>query len=457
MNLPTISFPLNVLVVEDSADDAELMTLRLKKEGFVIHWRQVQTEIDYRAALTQPYDLILSDWSLPQFSGLRALLLMRDQGLDLPFIIVSGNIGEESAVNALRQGAYDYVLKDRPERLGQAVRNALEKKRLREEEKHAALALRESEEYYRALFKNNHTVMLLVDAKTGAIVDANLQAAQFYGWSVEEITHKKISDINVLSAEAVYQNMQLALNDGDGHQSFEFRHRKKDGEIRDVEVFSRTIEIKGQSLLYSIIHDITERKQAEEALKTAYDATLRGWSKTLELREHETANHSQRVADLTTRLAKALQLDSRAVVHIERGALLHDIGKIAVPDEILLKKGPLTPEEWVVMRQHPEHARTLLAGIPYLAPALDIPYGHHERWDGTGYPLGLKGEAIPLAARIFAVVDVWDALLSDRPYRLAWPEPTVIQYLKDQSGIQFDPRVVEIFLNLHANSAQTAR
>ncbi len=203
---------------------------------------------------------------------------------------------------------------------------------------------------------------------------------------------------------------------------------------------------------YGLARDITERKLAEEELQTAYDATLEGWAAALELREKETANHSRNVVEMTLKLAEKFDFTAEEMSHIRRGALLHDIGKMGIPDSILLKPGPLTDDEWNVMRMHPIFALKLLSGIPYLKPALDIPYGHHERWNGAGYPLGLKGEDIPLPARLFAVVDVWDALSSDRPYRPAWTRISVIKYIKEQSGIQFDPQVVAEFLKMQDKS-----
>jgi putative nucleotidyltransferase with HDIG domain len=189
-----------------------------------------------------------------------------------------------------------------------------------------------------------------------------------------------------------------------------------------------------------------ELQESNQALLQAYDATIEGWSYALDLRDKETEGHTQRVTDLTLRLARALGIGGEALVHIRRGALLHDIGKMGVPDSILHKPGPLTPDEWAIMRQHPVLAYEMLSRIEYLRPALDIPYCHHERWDGTGYPRGLKGEEIPLAARIFAVVDVWDALTSDRPYRPAWTREQAVAYLREQAGKHFDPRIVEVFL-----------
>ncbi len=183
-------------------------------------------------------------------------------------------------------------------------------------------------------------------------------------------------------------------------------------------------------------------------LELAYNTTLEGWSQALDLRDKETEGHTQRVTERTERLAHAMGLSESELVHIRRGALLHDIGKMGIPDSILLKPGPLSPDEWVIMRQHPRYAFELLTPIAYLRPALDIPYCHHEKWDGSGYPRGLRGEQIPLAARVFAVVDVWDALRSDRPYRPGWPEAKIIDYLRANSGTHFDPRVVPAFLRL---------
>jgi len=189
-------------------------------------------------------------------------------------------------------------------------------------------------------------------------------------------------------------------------------------------------------------------QSANQELRVAYERTLHGWVQALELRDMETREHSRRVTEMTVRLALELGVDARQIEHIRRGALLHDIGKLGVPDSILHKVGPLTEEEWVEMRKHPLYAYEWLADIPYLQPALDIPYCHHEKWDGSGYPRGLKGEEIPLAARIFSVVDVWDALRSDRPYRAAWPPEKVRAYLREQSGKHFDPHVAEAFLCL---------
>jgi putative nucleotidyltransferase with HDIG domain len=194
-----------------------------------------------------------------------------------------------------------------------------------------------------------------------------------------------------------------------------------------------------------------ELQQTNLNLSLAYDATIEGWSKALDLRDQETEGHTLRVTEMTVQLADLLGISSTDLVQIRRGALLHDIGKMGVPDSILYKPGPLAEDEWVVMHRHPEFALDMLSPISYLRQALDIPYGHHERWDGSGYPRHLPGEQIPIAARIFAVVDVWDALISDRPYRKGFTKEAAAEFIRKNSGVLFDPRVVEAFLRMLAN------
>jgi PAS domain S-box-containing protein len=184
------------------------------------------------------------------------------------------------------------------------------------------------------------------------------------------------------------------------------------------------------------------------SLSKAYDETIAGWARALELRDKITEGHTRRVAKMTVQLAQKLGISGEDLATIYRGAQLHDIGKIAIPDSILRKPGPLNPSEWEIMRQHPRYANDMLSRIDYLKPALVIPYSHHEKWDGSGYPQGLKGDEIPLAARIFAVVDVWDALQYERSYSPPWKKQEVIDYIRSESGKHFDPEIVEIFLGI---------
>jgi HD-GYP domain-containing protein (c-di-GMP phosphodiesterase class II) len=197
--------------------------------------------------------------------------------------------------------------------------------------------------------------------------------------------------------------------------------------------------------------------QSKKDLVDAYDSTLAGWAKALELRDEETEGHTRRVVELTVELARRWGMSEEEIANVRRGAWLHDIGKMAVPDRILRKPGPLDDQEWVIMRAHPTHAYQMIYPIEYLRPAIDIPYCHHERWDGSGYPRGLKGEEIPIAARLFSIVDVWDALRSHRPYREPMPDEEVIEYILLHSGKLFDPKVVRLFLEFIAENDHSSK
>ncbi len=214
------------------------------------------------------------------------------------------------------------------------------------------------------------------------------------------------------------------------------------------ELRARLIGITRLNRYRKLLDDRTNIEQAHLQLLAAYDATIEGWSRAMDLRDKETEGHTQRVTILSEKLARQAGIKDEDLIYIRRGALLHDIGKLGVPDSILLKSDKLTGEEWAIMRNHPQYAYDMIHPIEYLRPALDIPYSHHEKWDGSGYPRGLKGEEIPLAARIFAIIDVWDALTSDRPYRMAWDKEKTMKYINEQSGKHFDPHIVELFNKL---------
>jgi putative nucleotidyltransferase with HDIG domain len=217
----------------------------------------------------------------------------------------------------------------------------------------------------------------------------------------------------------------------------------------DAEWFDFLNTLAGQAALAIESASLFENlRRSNLELNLAYDATIEGWSHALDLRDKETEGHTQRVTEMTVKLAGSFDQSEMDLVQIRWGALLHDIGKMGIPDEILLKPGPLTDEEWVKMKEHPKIAYELLYPIRYLRQSLDIPYCHHEKWDGSGYPRGLKGDQIPLVARIFAVVDVWDALTSDRPYRPAWTKEKTREHIRASSGTHFDPRVVEVFMQV---------
>lgn len=196
----------------------------------------------------------------------------------------------------------------------------------------------------------------------------------------------------------------------------------------------------------AVVFENQQRSKLE--LTLAYDTTVEGWVRALDLREKDLSGHSSRVVDLTLQLAREMGLSDNNLPDIHRGALLHDVGKMGIPDEILLKEENLTEDEWEILKRHPQYAYDMLAPMEYLRGALDIPYCHHEKWDGTGYPRGLKGEEIPFAARLFSVVDVYDTLASDRPYRKGWHREKIMDYIQEQSGKSFDPQVVDAFIKM---------
>ncbi len=615
--------PIRVLHIEDNEDDAFLIRRELERGGFELAaYQRVETEPAMREAIEKPdWDLLMSDYQLPNFNGLEALKVFGESNLDIPFFLISGAIGEQTAVAAMKAGAHDYLMKDDLARLAPAVERELRDAETRRQKRLA-------DERFRALIEHTSDLILVLNPDgTGRYVGMALERLLGYkedqmvgksvkdfihpddmasiasaialclrkpepkgqvvelrvrhahnGWrtfeaiatnlldnpavggivvNARDITERKraeeqirrqldrlaalrtidqtiasvldlrlmlsllldqvIAQLHVDAADVLLlnphtQTLEYAagrgfrtnaiersrLRLGEGHagrvalerrtvsvhdmrtekgivrsnllagEDFEFYHGAPliaKGQVKGVlEVFLRSHRepddewlnffetLAGQVAI--AVDNVTLFEGLQRAnleLGLAYDATIEGWSHALDLRDKETEGHSQRVTDKTVEIARDLGMSEEQLIHVRRGALLHDIGKMGVPDGILLKPGKLTDEEWVIMSKHPQFAYDMLAPIAYLRPALDIPYCHHEKWDGTGYPRGLKGEQIPLPARIFAVVDVYDALTSDRPYSKAWTKEKALGYIREQSGHHFDPRVVDAFLGKVAN------
>ncbi len=751
-----MSGPLNVLIVEDFPDDAELMLRELRLAGWEPRAQRVETRTEFTLALQTLPDVILADYSLPNFDAAEALKLLQDLELDIPFIVVTGFAGEDKAVACMKNGAADYLLKDRLARLAPAVGQALAERQLREGARTTQAALRASEERYRAISNliSDFAYSLRLEpdgtlapewatdalgritgygledlAAPGGwarlVYPADLQGAseqrqqalagqptvgeyriitrsgdlrwlreyyqpvwdsagnrvqRLYG-AAQDITDRRQAEetlrLQAMALEALAEGVaatdqhsiiiytNLAFDTMFGYQPGELlgRHAsvlhayppeetgrrlaaiasrleagetwqgelqniRKDGTLFLANVSMSVLNLPNTTYRIMIHEDVTERRRAEaqsrlqleqlgalyaidrtinadldlqltlhvlldqlalqppvdaaavllfdpssqslnyragrgfltaaietthlrlgeclggraaqgsgmlirqnlnqspdfmradllaaegfvaylgvpltakggvlgvleifqraprnpdpewfrfletlcgqtaiaitnaalfdrlhhtnRELSEAYDATIEGWSRALDLRDRETEGHTQRVTELALRLARIVGTPDDALQHIRWGALLHDIGKMGIPDGILLKPGPLSPDEWDIMRLHPGYALQMLQPITYLHQAIDIPYCHHEKWDGSGYPRGLKGADIPTAARIFAVVDVYDALLSDRPYRPGWPLDKAIQHIRDGAGSHFDPQVTNIFLDIINHSA----
>ena len=649
---------LRLLLIEDSEDDARLLLRELQRGGYEVEAERVETEEAMRATLArQPWDMILCDFTLPHFSAPKALELLKSSGIDLPFIIVSGTIGEESAVNALKAGAHDFIIKGSFARLLPAIQRELKEADVRRErqerereleaiasvsatlrttktldemlaklldqaltliandmgsiwlfdpttdtvilrvqrgggDEYTVTALRIGEgipgftvkigkplvarEFYndpqipeenrkqfprwvggacvplhaeenivgvifinvalpRELSRGEvrilkalaeiggnaiHRMYLLeqtvkqlerlaalrsIDLAISNVMDLqltlkivtnevikqlNVDAASilliqpgsnhleyvagqgFYTRNIEAtslslgegnagraVLERRIIEVtNLLDEDAKFERSQLLANEE--FVSYYAVPLITKGEVKGVlEVFNRSplnpdrewldfLETLGGQTAIAVensmlFHDL---QRSNFDLAMAYDATIEGWSRALDLRDRETEGHTQRVTDMTLRLARKMGLSNKHLTLIRRGALLHDIGKMGIPDHILHKPEELTEEEQKTMRQHPQLAYDMLEPIAYLRDALNIPYCHHEKWDGSGYPRGLSGTQIPLEARLFAIVDVWDAITTDRPYRKGWPRDKALEYMREESGKYFDPKLLEVFL-----------
>jgi response regulator RpfG family c-di-GMP phosphodiesterase len=618
---------LRILLIEDSDDDAQLLLREVRRIGYEVVYQRVETADQLISAFEgETWDVVICDYSLPHLDAPQSLEIMKSTGLDLPFIIISGTIDEESAVNALKAGAHDFILKGKYARLGPAIEREMREAGIRKDRKHAEELLREkekllseaqrighigswsyeimsggvqfSDEMYRLLdvLPGNflHTIDSLVELIysedrpaaagwidqirvgrpageldfrilhsngelhfiqfNGAIRLENSDNSKRYYGTAQDITERKQAEVQirqqlarltalrtidqaitssfdmgftldiVLSQVITHLQVDAAgilLLDPTG-QVLEYRatrgfrsagmHKARvhltdslagrvvterralyvdnmgkrsqnyptaslpagedfvsyyglplitKGKVNGVmELFQHTpllpyaewtnfLEtLAGQAAIAidnASLFETLQRTNVE--LEQAYDATIEGWSHALDLRDRETEGHTLRVTEMALKLARLMDMDEDKLTHMRRGGLLHDIGKLGVPDNILLKPGPLTDQEWAVMRMHPQFAYEWLTPIAYLRRAIEIPYCHHEKWDGSGYPRGLRGKAIPLPSRIFAVADVWDALTSDRPYRKAWTPEKALEYIRENSGTHFDPHVVQFFIN----------
>jgi PAS domain S-box-containing protein/putative nucleotidyltransferase with HDIG domain len=333
---------------------------------------------------------------------------------------------------------------------------AIQQWKILQEQERIQKALAEREAQFRLLAENSSDIISRHDIN-GNILYISPACRTLLGYEPAELIGQPVFQfVHPADATSILELLSSSAWT-DPTSAVPYRARHKNGEYVWLETTAKIIydQEKNVTEVQASSRDITERKQsqvalqrANEDLREAYDRTIEGWVLALDLRDRETEGHTQRVTEMAIRLARELGCTDEELLHIRRGALLHDMGKMGIPDEILQKPGPLTNEEWSIMRRHPLYAYQMLSPIHYLRQSLIIPYCHHERWDGSGYPQGLKGEEIPLFARLFAVVDVWDALSSDRPYRRRIPPQEVANYLQEESGRLFDPGIVEKFLLL---------
>jgi PAS domain S-box-containing protein/putative nucleotidyltransferase with HDIG domain len=449
---------IHILLIEDDPAHAELIQRAFEDRGNGAHLTVAQTLSQARAHLTdsQPM-LIIADWRLPD--GDSSELLTEEHRASAPPIIIMTSYGSErNAVEAIKSGALDYIVKSSESMtdMPHIAERAIQQWKILQEQERIQKALAERESQFRLLAENSSDIISRHDIH-GNILYISPACRTLLGYEPAELIGRPVTQFVHPDDAKSIRELFSSPDWTDPTAAMPFRARHKNGEYIWLETTAKIIydHEKNATEVQASSRDITERKQsqvalqrANEDLREAYDRTIEGWVLALDLRDRETEGHTQRVTEMAIRLARELGCTDEELLHIRRGALLHDMGKMGIPDEILQKPGPLTDDEWIIMRRHPLYAYQMLSPIHYLNQSLIIPYCHHERWDGSGYPQGLKGEEIPLFARLFAVVDVWDALSSDRPYRKRIPPQEVADYLQEEAGRLFDPYIVEKFLSL---------
>lgn len=452
---------IKILLIEDEDPHAELIQRAFEDQASGFQLRRARSLTEARKELeTGETALIIADWRLPDGESMELLPDNKQDPLATPIILMTSYGNERIAVEALKSGAVDYVVKSPESMLDMPhiAERAIEQWRARAERVRMQKALLESEAQFRLLAENASDMISRLTTD-GRMLYVSPACKTILGYSPEELIGVICFDLIHTEDHTRIKRIFTGKPTSETY-TIAYRAHRKDGSIIWLESSARAIRDNTGMVteIQTASRDITERKRAEEELQAAhfqlreaYERTIEGWVRALDLRDRETEGHTQRVTELTLKVARQVGFTDEQLAHMKRGALLHDMGKIAIPDEILQKPGPLNETEWEKMRRHPIYAYEMLSPIAYLNPALEIPFFHHERWNGSGYPHGLKGEEIPLAARLFAIIDVWDALRSDRPYRKQLPREQVIEYLKTHAGTLFDPRLVEIFLSVIEN------
>jgi PAS domain S-box-containing protein/putative nucleotidyltransferase with HDIG domain len=456
---------IHILLIEDDPSHAELIQRAFEDRGDESMLTIAHTLAEARQCLSRfRPTLIIADWRLPD--GDSSELLHTDASQPaIPIIIMTSYGSERNAVDVIKSGALDYIVKSSESMtdMPHIAERAIEQWRVKIEREQIQVQLSESEAQFRLLAENS-TDMISKHAGDGTFLYVSPACRALLGYTPEELTGTSVTPLFHPDDAPQLLGLLSTPVQNDITLTVDYRARHRNGKYIWIETTARLFfdELSGQQELQASSRNITERKEAEEQLQRAhadlqdaYDRTIEGWVHALDLRDRETEGHTKRVTRMIEKLARIMGFTDEEIVHIRRGALLHDMGKMGIPDEILQKPSPLTDDEWTVMRRHPEMAYQMLSPIKYLKEAIIIPYYHHERWDGSGYPHKLKGDDIPMQARMFAVVDVWDALSSNRPYRKKMPHREVVEYLKKEVGRLFDPQVVEKFLPLITDPPET--
>ena len=444
-----------ILNLEDNPIDSDLIKETLEDGYIECEITRVETGEDFLAACVRGgFDIVLADFNLPSYDGLSALAIARERCPELPFIFVSGKMGEEIAIESLKSGATDYILKNNLKRLAPSVRRALKEAELRTERKQREETLRESEEKYRDLVENINDILFLADVK-GTITYISSQVHSVFGYTPAETVGRPFREfIYPEDIPSIMERFQKTLS-GIIEPS-EFRLISKSGEAIWVRSSSRPI-FRGNKImgLRGIFTDISKRKEAEEQLKKNFEklqkstnGIIQAMALTVETRDPYTSGHQVRVAKLATMIAGEMNLSPDQAEGIKMAAAIHDIGKISVPAEILSKPSRLSDIEFQLIKIHPEAGYNIVKDIEFPQPIATIILQHHERINGSGYPKGLKGEEILPETRILSVADVVEAIASHRPYRPAYGIDIAIEEISQKKGILYDPGTVDACLRL---------
>ncbi len=452
-----MSTKLKVLIVEDSAADAELALHELRRAGYDPEWKRVETEPEYLAQIGQGWDIILSDYNLPEFSGPRALELLRERDPDFPFIIISGAIGEDKAVATMKAGANDYIMKDRLARLGLAVGRELRDAVERHERKRGKEALKESENKYRLLADNAQDVIFVLDMNLNyTYISPSIKILR--GYEPEEVLKQSsLKTLTPSSRDLAMRNLSEIMElekserrDISISRTLQLEMVRKDGTTVWTEVTFSFIRDENQRLgsILGVTRDITQRKREIERVRKALGATVQAIAMTVETRDPYTAGHQRRVADLARAMAMEMNLSADQIDGIRTAAAIHDLGKISVPAEILSKPTRLTDLEFRFIKTHSQSGYDILKDIDFPWPVAETILGHHERMNGSGYPNGLTGDQILMGSRILAVADVVEAMASHRPYRASLGIEAALNEISKNKGILYDLEVSDACLRL---------
>jgi len=460
-----MDIPLRLLIIEDSDRDVALEVRALKAAGYQVTYAVAETAAEMKAALLkQAFDIVISDHDLPQFDAPGALSVLKESGLDIPFIIVSGAIGEETAVALLKAGAHDYVMKDRLVRFVPAVQRELREAESRREHKQAEKALKESENKYRLLADNVNDVIFVLDMNLNyTYISPSVKILR--GYEPEEVLKQPSTETLTpssmdLAMRTLSETMELEKSgrrDISISQTLQLEMIRKDRTTVWTEVKFSFIRGENQQMvgILGVTRDITERKRADEhlketleSLKKAVNTTIQVMVSAVETRDPYTAGHQLRSANLAYAIATEMGLQQEKIDGIHMAGSIHDIGKLSVPSEILSKPTKLTNIEFSLIKEHSQKGYEMLKDVESPWPLAEIVYQHHERMDGSGYPRNLKGDDILMEARIMAVADVVEAMASHRPYRPGLGIDMALEEIGKNRETLYDNAVADACLRL---------